>query len=111
MQGRASFRKPFLATLATLFAVVAIVYGSLWMYAVRHPAPGVELGFNLVNNPRYDDRTHSQSVEDVMEGSPAERSGPAEALECPRALPSPRRCKSSDYSPFLFFWWHSPSCS
>ena len=75
MQGRASFRKPFLATLATLFAVVAIVYGSLWMYAVRHPAPGVELGFNLVNNPRYDDRTHSQSVEDVMEGSPAERAG------------------------------------
>jgi sigma-B regulation protein RsbU (phosphoserine phosphatase) len=75
MQGRASFRKPFLATLATLFAVVAIVYGSLWMYAVGHPAPGVELGFNLVNNPRYDDRTHSQSVEDVMEGSPAERAG------------------------------------
>ena len=75
MQGRASFRKPFLATLATLFAVVAIVYGSLWMYAVRHPAPGVELGFNLVNNSRYDDRTHSQSVEDVMEGSPAERAG------------------------------------
>src|ERR1035437_5309377 len=32
-------------------------------------------------------------------------------LECPRALPSPRRCKSSDYSPFLFFCWHSPSCS
>jgi len=75
MQGRASFRKPFLATLATLFAVVAIVYGSLWMYAVRHPAPGVELGFNLVNNSRYDDRTHSKSVEDVMEGSPAERAG------------------------------------
>jgi sigma-B regulation protein RsbU (phosphoserine phosphatase) len=75
MQGRASFRKPFLATLAILFAVVAIVYGSLWMYAVRHPAPGVELGFNLVNNSRYDERTHSQSVEDVMEGSPAERAG------------------------------------
>ncbi len=75
MQGRASFRKPFLATLATLFAVVAIFYGSLWMYAVRHPAPGVELGFNLVNPSRYDERTHSQSVEDVMEGSPAERAG------------------------------------
>ena len=75
MRGRASFRKPFLATLATLFAVVAIFYGSLWMYAVRHPAPGVELGFNLVNPSRYDERTHSQSVEDVMEGSPAERAG------------------------------------
>ena len=75
MQGRVSFRKPFLATLATLFAVVAIVYGSLWMYAVRRPVPGVELGFNLVNNSRYDERTHSQSVEDVVEGSPAERAG------------------------------------
>ena len=75
MQGRASFREPFLATFATLFAVVAIVYGYLWMYAVRHPAPGVELGFNLVNNSRYDERTHSQSVEDVMKGSPAERAG------------------------------------
>src|ERR1039458_7405958 len=75
MQGRASFRKPFLATLATLFAVVAIVYGSLWMYAVRHPVQEVELGFNLVNPSRYDERTHSQSVEDVMEGSPAERAG------------------------------------
>src|ERR1019366_5200085 len=75
MQGRASFRKPFLATLATLFAVVAIVYGSLWMYAVRHPVSGVELGFNLVNNSRYDERTHSQSVADVVEGSPAERAG------------------------------------
>ena len=75
MQGHASFRKPFLATLATLFAVVAIVYGSLWMYAVRHHVPGVELGFNLVNNSRYDERMHSQSVEDVVEGSPAERAG------------------------------------
>ncbi|MGA2965636.1 MAG: PDZ domain-containing protein, partial [Terriglobales bacterium] len=75
MQGRASFRKPFLATLATLFAVVAVVYGSLWMYAVRHPVPGVELGFNLVSPSRYDERTHSQSVEDLVEGSPAERAG------------------------------------
>src|SRR5208283_1595651 len=75
MRGRASFRKPFLAALATLFAVVAIVYGSLWMYAVRHSRPAVELGFNNHHNPQYDERTHSQLVEDVAEGSPAERAG------------------------------------
>jgi sigma-B regulation protein RsbU (phosphoserine phosphatase) len=75
MHGRASFRKPFLATLATLLAVVAIVYGSLWMVAARYSAPGVELGFNILHNPQYDERTHSQSVADVVEGSPAERAG------------------------------------
>ena len=74
--GRASFRKPFLATLATLFAVVAITYGSLWMYAVRQSSrPAVELGFNNHHNPQYDERTHSQTVEDVAGGSPAERAG------------------------------------
>jgi membrane-associated protease RseP (regulator of RpoE activity) len=75
MRGRASLRKPFLATLATLFAVVAIVYGSLWMYAVRRSRPAVELGFNNHHNPQYDERTHSQSVEDVVKGGPAERAG------------------------------------
>jgi len=70
-----SFRKPLLAGLATLFAVVAISYGSLWMYAVRRSGPAVELGFNNHHNPEYDERTHSQSVEDVTPGSPAERAG------------------------------------
>lgn len=72
---RASIRKPLLATLAILFAVVAVVYGSLWMYAVRYQGPRVELGFNIQHDPQYDGRTHSQLVEDVMEGSPAERAG------------------------------------
>ncbi len=71
----ASFRKPLLATLAILFAVVAISYGSLWMYAVRHQGPRVELGFNNQHNPQYDETTHCQAVEDVMAGSPAERAG------------------------------------
>ncbi len=75
MTERASFRKPLLATLATLFAVVAILYGSLWMYAVRHQEPRVELGFNILHNPPYDEATRSQSVEDVVAGSPAERAG------------------------------------
>jgi phosphoserine phosphatase RsbU/P len=74
MLGRALFRKPVLATLATLLAVVAIAYGSIWMYAVRS-APRVELGFNKDHNPSYDEKTHSQPVQDVVEGSPAERAG------------------------------------
>ena len=72
---RSSYRGPLLATSATLFAVVAIVYGSIWMYAVRRSQPAVELGFNNHHNPQYDERTHSQSVEDVTPGSPAERAG------------------------------------
>ncbi len=75
MRGRALFQKPLLATLATLFAVVAIAYGSLWMYGVRRSRPAVELGFNKHHNPQYDEKTHSQSVDDVEEGSPAERAG------------------------------------
>jgi phosphoserine phosphatase RsbU/P len=72
--GRTSFRKPVLATLAILLAAVAITYGSIWMYAVRL-APQVELGFNKDHSPPYDEKTHSQPVQDVMEGSPAERAG------------------------------------
>ncbi len=74
LREHASVRKPFLATLAILLAVVAIAYGSIWMYAVRS-APQVELGFNNVHSPPYDEKTHCQSVEDVVEGSPAERAG------------------------------------
>jgi sigma-B regulation protein RsbU (phosphoserine phosphatase) len=76
MRKRVSLRKPFLATVATLLAVIAIAYGSLWMYAVRQSSrPAVELGFNSQHNPQYDQTTHSQSVEDVVPGSPAERAG------------------------------------
>ncbi|MGA7382421.1 MAG: SpoIIE family protein phosphatase [Terriglobales bacterium] len=75
MRGRAAFPKPFLATAAILFAMVAIAYGSIWMYGVRISRPAVELGFNKHHNPDYDERTHSQSVDDVEEGSPAERAG------------------------------------
>ena len=74
IRGRSSFRKPFLATLAILLGVVAIAYGSIWMYAVRS-GPRVELGFNKVHSPPYDEKMHSQSVEDVVEGSPAELAG------------------------------------
>jgi PDZ domain len=71
---RASLRKALPATLATVLAVVAIAYGSLWMYAVRS-GPQVELGFNKVHGPPFDEKTHSQLVADVVEGSPAEHAG------------------------------------
>lgn len=58
--------RPFLATFAGVFAIVAILYGSLWMYAVRYPGPVVELGFNQAHNPDYDAETPSLSVDDVV---------------------------------------------
>jgi sigma-B regulation protein RsbU (phosphoserine phosphatase) len=67
--------RPFLATVAGAFASVAILYGSLWMYGVRYPGPVVELGFNQAHNSHYDARTHSLSVDDVVEGSPAAQAG------------------------------------
>jgi sigma-B regulation protein RsbU (phosphoserine phosphatase) len=67
--------RPFLVTLAVILAFVAILYGSLWMYAVRYPGPVVELGFNQLHNPHYDSKTHSLSVDDVIEGSPAAQAG------------------------------------
>jgi phosphoserine phosphatase RsbU/P len=67
--------RPVLATLAGLFALVAIVYGFLWMYAVRYPGPVVELGFNQLHDSHYDAGTHSLSVNDVIEGSPAAQAG------------------------------------
>jgi len=74
IRARLSFEKPFLATWAILLAVVAVAYGSIWIYAVRS-FPQVELGFNKVHNPPYDDKMHWQPVEDVIQGSPAERAG------------------------------------
>src|SRR6516225_7030370 len=67
--------RPFLAALAGVFGVLAILYGSLWMYAVRYPGPMVELGFNQAHNPHFDAGTHSLSVDDVVEGSPAKQAG------------------------------------
>ena len=67
--------RSLLLTLATLFAVVAILYGSLWMYDARSAGSRVELGFNKHHNEQYDEKTHSIAVGDVVQGSPAERAG------------------------------------
>ncbi len=69
-----AFRRPLLTALAALLAVVAVAYGSIWMYAVRSH-PRVELGFNKVHDLPYDEKTHAQPVQDVVEASPAERAG------------------------------------
>ena len=74
-RGWSALPRPLLATLAVIFAIAAICYGSLWMYAVRNPGPLVELGFNTAHNPPYDGRTHSLAVDDVAEGSPAAQAG------------------------------------
>jgi phosphoserine phosphatase RsbU/P len=74
MRRWSSLPRPFLATLATVFAAAAVLHGSLWMYEERH-AIGVELGFNKLHNEQYDARTHSIAVGDVVQGSPAERAG------------------------------------
>jgi sigma-B regulation protein RsbU (phosphoserine phosphatase) len=65
----------FLVALASLFAAAAIVYSSLWMYLERTPGPTVELGFNNTHYERFNERTHSIKVGDVLPGSPAERAG------------------------------------
>ena len=62
--------RSFLATLATLFAATAVLYGSLWMYNVRR-SPLVELGFEN----QYNATANSEDVLGVVPGSPAERAG------------------------------------
>jgi len=70
-----SLRKFSLAALAVLLASAAFGYGFIWMVAVRHAAPRVELGFNYNANVAYDPDAHSIFVHDVEKGSPAERAG------------------------------------
>ena len=69
--------RSLLATLATFLAAAAALYSSLWMYNVRHVRPPVELGFNRTHaiQERYDEKTHSVAVLDVVRGSPAEQAG------------------------------------
>src|SRR5690242_4176753 len=65
----------FLITLATLFAMAAIAYSSLWMYIERTQGSRVELGFNSQHVNQYDGTTHCMKVADVVPNSPAEHAG------------------------------------
>ncbi len=67
--------RPLLATAAVFLAVIATLYGLLWMYDVRSPNSQVELGFNYQHSEQYDEKTHSILVNDVAKDSPAERAG------------------------------------
>lgn len=70
MQGFQSFLRPLLATVAILFAAIAILYSALWTLYGTQPMP-VELGFDN----KYMPVDHSQLVQSVVPGSPAERAG------------------------------------
>ncbi|HXW62886.1 MAG TPA: SpoIIE family protein phosphatase [Candidatus Acidoferrales bacterium] len=63
--------RPVLIVLALLFAVSMILYSSLWMYAVRHRGPSVELGFDS----QYSTTDHCSKVQTVEKGGPAEQAG------------------------------------
>ncbi len=70
MQGHRSSRKPILALAALLFAACTIFYSSLWALYSEQPVP-VELGFDN----KYLPADHSQFVQSIIPGSPAERAG------------------------------------
>jgi len=70
MHGFLSFLKPLLATVAILFAICAILYSALWTLYGNQESP-VELGFDN----QYMPADHSQLVQSVVPGSPAERAG------------------------------------
>ena len=75
MRSMSEAPRPILATVATIFAAAAILYGFVWMYGVRRPGPVVELGFNQTHDTRFDALNHSVLIHDVAAGSPAERAG------------------------------------
>jgi len=53
--------RPVLVALASLFAAATILYSFLWMYAVRHPGPPVQLGFDA----RYSAKDLSSTVQTI----------------------------------------------
>jgi len=65
-----SSRKPILATLAILFAAIALLYSALFFLYGNAELP-VELGFDN----QYQAGDHSQLIESVYPGSPAEQAG------------------------------------
>ncbi len=57
--------------LATVLGAASVLYGCVWMYAVRHQSAPVELGFD----PQYIASEQVLQVLSVSKGSPAERAG------------------------------------
>jgi membrane-associated protease RseP (regulator of RpoE activity) len=65
-----SFPKPFLATLASLFAGATILYSALWIFYQRWQVP-VQLGFDN----EYVEADHSELLTKIYKDSPAEKAG------------------------------------
>jgi len=63
--------RPLLTAIAVLLAASATLYSALWMYAVRHQQPGVEIGYE----PRSGFFRHCQDILSVYPDSPAQRAG------------------------------------
>jgi sigma-B regulation protein RsbU (phosphoserine phosphatase) len=63
--------RPILTVAAVILAAGATLYSALWMYAVRHQQPPVEIGYDPVSGffPRC------QQVESIYPNSPAQRAG------------------------------------
>ena len=57
--------------LATVLAAASVLYGSIWMYDVRHQSAPVELGFD----PQYIASEQALQVLSVWKSSPAEQAG------------------------------------
>lgn len=67
--------RPLLLSMAILFCGATTAYTAAWMYNVRSADTVVELGFNKLHNEQYDEKTHSITIGDVVQGSPAEQAG------------------------------------
>ena len=63
--------RPVLTAAAILLAAVTTVYSVLWMYAVRHQFPPVEIGYEPV--PGF--FPHCQQIQSIYPDSPAQRAG------------------------------------
>jgi phosphoserine phosphatase RsbU/P len=72
---RTALPRPLLLGVAILLCATATVYSALWMLNARSWSSVVELGFNHTYTERFDKKTHSIFVGDVVPGSPAEKAG------------------------------------
>jgi sigma-B regulation protein RsbU (phosphoserine phosphatase) len=63
--------RPWLATLAILYAAATLLYGALWFVAVQNPGAAVELGIDA----QYEPATHALRVDSVVAVAPAGRAG------------------------------------
>ena len=70
-----SLPRPVLLAVALSFCAISTLYAAVWMYNVRLVDTMVELGFNRFHDEKYDVKTHSVAVGDVVQGSPAEQAG------------------------------------